>query len=77
MGMVREDPQLPTGTVGTQLFQTHQSLLIRRRCHYQNIYSVLNCYFRLFSGVVWAEDPLCSYQAYIYTPMACDFATIP
>jgi len=26
--------------------------------------------------VLWGEDPLCSYQAYIYTPMACDFADL-
>jgi len=23
----------------------------------------------------WLEDPLCHYSVYIYTPMACDFAT--
>jgi len=24
--------------------------------------------------IAWSEDPLCCYQAYIYTPLACDFA---
>jgi hypothetical protein len=23
---------------------------------------------------LWTEDPLCHYTAYIYTPLACDFA---
>jgi len=24
--------------------------------------------------IMWSENPLCAYQAYIYTPLACDFA---
>ena len=35
--------------------------------------SVIDSCFRF---VLWGEDPLCSYQAYIYTPMACDFADL-
>jgi len=46
--------------------------------------AVWYCYYTAFGDdpvvalnkldMLWVEDPLCHYTAYLYTPMACDFA---
>jgi len=45
--------------------------------------AVWYCYFDGYSApapnntvieMIWVEDPLCHYTAYLYTPLACDFA---
>jgi len=41
------------------------------------------CWYNAYPNIIvdlhhvelfWGEDPLCSYQVYIYTPLACDWA---